>query len=309
MKGFTSPLLLLLMLAACSTATRAPVEERSTGAARPNASQDARAAEPAPVARPGHYIVKKGDTLISISLEHGQDWRDIAGWNKLDNPNLILVGQELRVVPPEGVSARPVLETRPIDARPVRAEPPAHGEEGLKREPRGGKVAYSDQALAAAIKAEAGTGPKVAVSEARPENKVAEPPKSPAASEPRGDADIDWAWPVPGKIVGTFNDASNKGLDIAGTLGEAVHAAGAGKIVYVGAGLRGYGNLVIIKHDAMFLSAYAHNQKILVKEGQVVKKGQEIAILGDSDSDRAKLHFEIRRQGKPVDPLRYLPKR
>lgn len=309
MKGFTSPLLLLLMLAACSTATRAPVEQRSTGAVRPSAPVDTRAIEPAPVARPGHYIVKKGDTLISISLEHGQDWRDIAGWNKLDNPNLILVGQEIRVVPPEGVAARPVLETRPIDARPVRTEPAAHNEEGLKREPRGGKVAYSDQALAAAIKTDAGAAPKVAVSEARPESKAVETPKSPAASEPRGDGDIDWAWPVPGKIVGTFNDASNKGLDIAGTLGEAVHAAGAGKIVYVGAGLRGYGNLVIIKHDAMFLSAYAHNQKILVKEGQVVKKGQEIAVLGDSDSDRAKLHFEIRRQGKPVDPLRYLPKR
>ena len=305
MKGFPSSLVLLTLLAACSTTTRAPVEERG---ARPVPPAEVKAPEPAPVAKPGHYLVRKGDTLISISLEHGQDWRDIASWNKLDNPNLILVGQELRVVPPEG-GAKPI-ETKPIEAKPIDARPLAAGDESLKREPRGGKIPWSDQAFAAALKADAAPAVKPVVPDAKPvESARKEAAPREVASEPASTEDIDWAWPVPGKLVGTFNDSSNKGVDISGALGEAVHAAGAGKVVYVGAGLRGYGNLVIIKHNAMFLSAYAHNQKILVKEGQAVKKAQEIAILGDSDSDRPKLHFEIRSQGKPVDPLRYLPKR
>ena len=208
-----------------------------------------------------------------------------------------------------GVTSRPV-ESKPLDVHPVRADAKAdHASDSVKRDPRGGKVAYSDQALAAAIKADASdvSVPRVMVADAKP--KVVDVQKTEAASEPRVGDDIDWAWPTPGKVVGIFNDASNKGLDIAGAIGDPVHAAGAGKVVYVGAGLRGYGNLVIIKHNAIFLSAYAHNQKILVKEGQAVKKGQEIAILGDSDTDRPKLHFEIRRQGKPIDPMRYLPKR
>ena len=124
-----------------------------------------------------------------------------------------------------------------------------------------------------------------------------------------GPDDVSWAWPVPSKVVEPFNDSGNKGLNFSGKAGEPVVAAGDGKVVYAGAGLRGYGELVIIKHNVTYLSAYAHNRKILVKEGQQVTRGQKIAEMGNTDADSVKLHFEIRKQGKPVDPAQYLPKR
>ena len=145
----------------------------------------------------------------------------------------------------------------------------------------------------------------VAQSQPAAQSKPAESKPVPAASED----EPEWIWPSSGKVLATFNDSSNKGVDLAGNIGDPVIAAGSGKIVYVGSGLRGYGNLVIIKHNNNFLSAYAHNSEILVKEGQSVQKGQKIAALGNSDTDRPKLHFEIRRQGKPVDPVKYLPPR
>ncbi|WP_374514746.1 peptidoglycan DD-metalloendopeptidase family protein [Niveibacterium sp.] len=287
--------------------------EDRTSPSRPSGAAVTPDAAPV-VARPGYYIVKRGDTLISIALEHGQDWRDIANWNAIENPNLILVGQELRVKPADGTASKPVvsatIESKPLEPKTTTAAP-AKTDESLRRDPKGGKVAYSDQALAAAVKADeasrSGAKPVVVapVADAKP---VVDAPKKDDA-KPATDDEFEWVWPAAGKVVNGFNDSSNKGLDIGGQIGDPVLAAAAGKIVYVGAGLRGYGNLVIIKHNATFLSAYAHNQKILVKEGQSVRKGQEIAALGDSDADRAKLHFEIRRQGKPVDPLKYLPKR
>lgn len=321
-------LALAVFLAACTSSGRAPVEDRTTSS-RPSASVGTEVA-PAQAPKPGYYVVKRGDTLISIALEHGQDWRDIATWNGIENPNLILVGQELKVkqadvggtvkVPPS-----PVIESKPLEPKGngiAAAAPKA--DEGLRREPKGGKVAYSDQALAAAVKADEAArngvkpaampnvAPVAAASEPAapeaPKKETAPDPKS-AVPEPKTGDDFDWAWPATGKVVNGFNESSNKGVDIAGQVGDPVMASAPGKVVYVGSGLRGYGNLVIIKHNATYLSAYAHNQKILVKEGQSVKRGQEIATLGDSDADRAKLHFEIRRQGKPVDPLKYLPKR
>ncbi len=120
---------------------------------------------------------------------------------------------------------------------------------------------------------------------------------------------VPWQWPAPGKVLETFDETRNKGIDIAGNDGDPVSAAADGEVVYVGSALRGYGNLVIVKHNEEFISAYAHNRQILVKQGQAVKRGQRIAEFGRSDADRVKLHFEIRRQGKPVDPLRYLPAR
>ncbi|GAA5181416.1 peptidoglycan DD-metalloendopeptidase family protein [Niveibacterium umoris] len=324
--GALFSLTLVAFLAACSSTGRAPVEDR-VPSTRSSAQTQTPSAESAPaVAKPGYYIVKRGDTLISIALEHGQDWRDIANWNSIENPNLILVGQELRVKPvdgltPKGVTA-PAVEVKPIDAKNGvgTTASAVKADETLRRDPKGGKVAYSDQALAAAVKADeaarAAKGVGAAAVAAPVETKPADTAKKDAvadarsaSTEPKGDDDFDWTWPASGKILSGFNDATNKGVDIGGQIGEPVVAAATGKIVYVGSGLRGYGNLVIIKHNATFLSAYAHNQKILVKEGQSVKKGQEIAALGDSDADRAKLHFEIRRQGKPVDPLKYLPKR
>ena len=118
-----------------------------------------------------------------------------------------------------------------------------------------------------------------------------------------------WIWPAQGSLIAGFDEAKNKGLDIGGKAGDAVLAAADGRVVYAGAGLRGYGNLIILKHNNTYLTAYAHNQTLLVKEDQSVQKGQKIAEMGNSDADRVKLHFEIRRQGKPVDPARYLPAR
>jgi lipoprotein NlpD len=153
---------------------------------------------------------------------------------------------------------------------------------------------------------------------AKPESKpeaVPAPTAAPApvpapASEPSAGADdVPWIWPASGKVIGQFSEAGSKGLDIGGKAGDAVIAAGDGKVVYAGTGLRGYGKLIIVKHNATFLSAYAHNQNLLVKEGQTVSKGQKIAEMGNTDADQVKLHFEVRRQGKPVDPMKYLPPR
>jgi len=130
------------------------------------------------------------------------------------------------------------------------------------------------------------------------------------SSSTGGDASgLGFVWPASGSVIAGFNESTNKGLDIAGKAGDPIIAAADGRVVYAGAGLRGYGHLVILKHNNTYLTAYAHNQKLLVKEDQNVKKGQKIAEMGSSDADRVKLHFEVRRQGKPVDPSRYLPSR
>ncbi len=298
--------------------------------------EPARSAPAAPVSAPiavpvaeasgsGFYTVKKGDTLYSIALDNGHSYRDIAAWNSLEDPNRIQVGQQLRVVPPDGGSsvavARPITAPVAVEARPLSATSPsaaaiplgipAVNSETLKREPKGGKLRYSAQALATLQNPDvpaasaATTVPDVAASaaEAKPE------PKLEIKSATVDSEVVDWAWPAGGKLIAGFVDGVNKGVDIAAKPGDPVLAAAAGKVVYAGSGLRGYGKLVIIKHNPSFLSAYAHNSLILVKEGQGVNKGQKIAEAGASDSDQPMLHFEIRRQGKPVDPLKLLPSR
>lgn len=260
-----------LILGACTTVKphRAPVEDRSSVPPAVTAPAPASAEpKPAPVVeapKPGSYTVKPGDTLLRIALDHGISSRDLARWNGLDNPNLIEVGQVLRVVPPGNGEARPVttprIDSKPLDAKPGVAAP---------------------------------AGP-VAVA----------PAPSTAPAEP----DLNWGWPANGGLVAAFDEQRNKGLGIAGKAGDPVLAAADGRVMYAGSGLRGYGNMVIIKHNDTYLSAYAHNQTLLVKEDQVVKKGQPIAEMGSSDTDQVKLHFEIRRKGKPVDPARLLPQR
>jgi lipoprotein NlpD len=260
--------------------------------------------------QPGYYLVKKGDNLLRISLDNGQDYREVAAWNKLEDPNRINVGQVLRVIPPEGAAvARPVTLTPSPVATTADKPRPLVVAEALKREPKGGVSPYSDDAFARMKQGDGGNLAKPA--QVAVEQKPAEV-KAPVAENPQASAGVegmDWAWPGDGKVIGTFNDASNKGVDLAGKVGDPVQAAGAGKVVYAGSGLRGYGNLVIIKHNPTYLSAYAHNSKVLVKEGQSVTKGMKIAEVGSSDADQPKLHFEIRKQGKPVDPLVFLPKR
>jgi lipoprotein NlpD len=280
------------LLAGCASGPRgpAPVEDRipplPARSQPPAPVAEAPAAKPLPGAensgKPGYYAVRPGDTLIRIALDSGQNWRDIARWNNIDNPNLIEVGQVLRVIPPLGSSSE-VAVARPVAPPSVvpSATPPA--------------IAAS-------------TAPRATTTAPAPIASL--PPVAPTPAPP-GEEDVPWAWPTTANdtVVAGFDEQRNKGLDIAGKAGDPVLASADGRVVYAGAGLRGYGNLIILKHNNTYLSAYAHNQTLLVKEDQTVRKGQKIAEMGSSDADRVKLHFEIRRQGRPVDPARYLPAR
>lgn len=236
--------------------------------------------------KPGYYAVRPGDTIRRIGAETGQSWQNIAKWNNLDNPDLIEVGQVLRVIPPVGAAT--------ASAPPVASATDASGAAGR---------AATQPVVAPATAAAASSANGAA---AKPPVPVTASPTPPAAS---GDEDVGWIWPAQGTLIAGFDEAKNKGLDISGKAGDSVLAAADGRVVYAGAGLRGYGNLIILKHNNTYLTAYAHNRTLLVKEDQSVQKGQKIAEMGNSDADRVKLHFEIRRQGKPVDPARYLPPR
>lgn len=272
----------VLALAACTAPPRvpAPVEDRASTATTtpsaagvPSVTTDA-SGKPLPgienYGKPGYYAVRPGDTLRRIGAETGQSWQNIVRWNNLENPDRIEVGQVLRVIPPSATADSSGAVTRPVT-------PPAV------------VVPGSNGTTAAA-----------------PSSPVPAPAR-PAASG--GDEDVGWIWPSSGTLIAGFDEAKNKGLDIGGKAGDSVLAAADGRVVYAGAGLRGYGNLIILKHNNTYLTAYAHNQTLLVKEDQSVQRGQKIAEMGSSDADRVKLHFEIRRQGKPVDPSRYLPAR
>ncbi|WP_338765097.1 peptidoglycan DD-metalloendopeptidase family protein [Massilia sp. METH4] len=296
-------LLPLAVLTACTTTpNQAPVVERQiTRRAPPPAPA------PAPVqeVREGYYMVKKGDTLIRIALDHGQNYRDIVAWNNLANPNDIKVDQVLRVAPPEDA---PGVRTAAVVMPPdLTKAPPAP----KKTEPKGDKKPYTDAELKADKDADPkpATPPRVDKPVQLASVKPSVPAAAPAPTLSAEDREVSWMWPAEGKVVGQFDEGRNKGIDIAGRAGQQVLAAGAGKVMYAGSGIRGYGNLVIVKHSNGLLSAYAHNRSILVKEGQTVNKGQAIAEMGDSDSDSVKLHFEIRQQGKPVDPSKFLPNR
>jgi lipoprotein NlpD len=283
-------LALAALLGACATPlNRAPVEDRGAsraGAVAPTVPGEAAKVLPGAenLGKPGYYAIKPGDTLMRVALETGQNWRDIARWNNIDNPNLLEVGQVLRVVPPgvdatsaaargvPGVAGR--VETRPLDAKPA-----------------------TPGASAPAGSVPIGAAPAPAA-------------PAPAAPAPRdADDDIAWAWPAANGVAVPFDEVRTKGLVFAGKAGDPVLAAADGRVIYAGSGLRGYGNMVIVKHNNSYLTAYAHNQTLLVKEEQVVRRGQKIAEMGSSDAERVQLHFEIRRLGKPVDPARLLPPR
>ncbi|SEA47883.1 peptidoglycan DD-metalloendopeptidase family protein [Variovorax sp. YR216] len=242
--------------------------------------------------KPGYYAVRPGDTIRRIGAETGQSWQNIAKWNNLDNPDLIEVGQVLRVIPPVGAAAATT------SAPPVASTTDASGNRAATQ-----PIVAPATAAAAASSANATTN-----GAAKPPMPVTASPTPPAAAA-SGDEDVGWIWPAQGTLIAGFDEAKNKGLDISGKAGDSVLAAADGRVVYAGAGLRGYGNLIILKHNNTYLTAYAHNRTLLVKEDQSVQKGQKIAEMGNSDADRVKLHFEIRRQGKPVDPARYLPPR
>ena len=270
-----------LLGAGCSTRSvrvGAPVEDRvkSDGAAGASAA----AAKILPGAenagKAGYFTVRPGDTLYRIAIEHGQSARDVQAWNGLANPNMIEVGQVLRVAPPQGINSS-------------------------------GSVAPAAATAAAVVPPGVVARPLNAPAVAQP-GAVAAPVPAPAADPVKAGNAVDLVWPARGSVIAQFDDVKNKGISIAGRVGDPVLAAADGRVVYAGAGLRGYGNLIIIKHNDTFLTAYAHNQSLLVREDQAVKQGQKIAEMGSSDADRVKLHFEVRRDGKPVDPLQYLPK-
>lgn len=282
-----------LVLSGCASrvANRAPVEDRG-GMAGP--------AVTAPIeplvkqlpgfenaGKPGYYSVKPGDTLLRIGLDHGQSAKDLTRWNNLENPNRIEVGQVLRIEPPISSASVAPPPTPPAQA----ASTPVPASTGVVTKPV--TVATANPVVT-------------------PIAPIGGPDKPQAASSsPSGAADdeVNWMWPANGTVLAGFDEVKNKGLDIGGKAGEPVLAAADGRVVYVGAGLRGYGNLIILKHNNTYLTAYAHNQTLLIKEDQSVRRGQKIAEMGSSDSDRVKLHFEVRRQGKPVDPAKYLPSR
>ena len=335
---FFFPLVAALLITGCMTRPPAPVIERAPMGRVQAPPSPTAVLQPAPEPdwRPQIYTVKRGDTLYQIALDHGLDYRDLVAWNNIENPNLIRVGQLLMLSAPgaapaaEGVTTAPLRSAPPIgvtttEGKPSPAVPatiaPATSGRGntpqYKTEPRAVKLAYSEQTLTQLLHAPATPPPSPPEARATvapppvtaPPASVAPPPTPHPARVPEVDDDkLDWTWPVTGKIVSGFSETANlKGIDIAGKLGQPVVAGAAGKVVYAGTGLRGYGKLIIVKHNSTFLSAYAHNKDILVKEGQQVAKGQQIAEMGSTDADQVKLHFEIRRLGKPVDPMKFLP--
>lgn len=312
----------LLWMAGCASPThRAPVEDRRVpvrpGAEAPVAPPTSSAAtvKPPPVTGPdlsgraGFYTVKPGDTLIRIGLDAGYSWRDIARWNGLDNPNVIEVGQVLRVVPPPSeagvASVRPVAPPGRVDSRPLDGNGPA-----------GGAPAATPGTVSAPVPGAPGTVPSspVAPVAQAPAASATAPGAAPAAAPPRdADDDLVWAWPSGGNVVAGFGAARSNGLTngltITGKAGDPVLAAADGRVIYAGSGLRGYGNLVIVQHNGTYITAYAHNQRVLVKDDDAVRRGQRIAEMGNSDADQVQLHFELRRRGRPVDPSKLLPPR
>jgi lipoprotein NlpD len=303
---------MLLILAGCASRRPAPVMEGLP----PPAAAVVPAPLPAPppeipVEKPvATHVVKRGETLVGIALQHGLDYRELAAWNGIVNPNRIEIGQVLALAAPAGMPplAAPVTTPLAQSGPPIEARPLANSASS-KVEPRGSKVPFSERALAQMGSPEA-AGPSLGAATPAVEPPVAvvpvPPPPEPERAAGTDKEDVDWMWPAKGKVLAPFSETS-KGMDIAGRKGAPVLAAAAGRVVYAGVGLRGYGKLVIIKHNNTWLSAYAHNDNILVKEQQDVRKGQRIAEMGSSDADQVKLHFEVRRQGKPVDPAKVLP--
>jgi lipoprotein NlpD len=273
---------LILLVAGCAPSrVPAPVENRTVSKTKPATKEGAseiRAGSSQPVPA-GFYRVRKGDTLIGISLDHGVSWRDLADWNGLQNPNLIEVDQLIRINPPGSEARVASVSPRPAPMTPSAPSPATTEVRPINPSQPRSQVQATPSSAQQTASVSSSTG-------------------SPALS-----------WPTNGRVITQFADPGYKGVAFSGQEGDPVLAAGDGRVVYSGSGLRGYGNLVIVKHEGDFLTAYAHNRKILVNEGQAVKRGQQIAELGSTDSDIPKLHFEVRLSGKPVDPMKYLAQR
>ncbi|WP_263141540.1 peptidoglycan DD-metalloendopeptidase family protein [Pseudomonas sp. RIT-PI-AD] len=238
----------------------------------------------------GQHVVQRGETLYSIAFRYGWDWKALASRNRIAPPYVIRPGQRIRF---DGGTAQ--------DGAPVTAGAPVSTPVVISSSPSGSST-RTTTVVPLPPKSSPGQNPAPVVTPPTP----TAVPATPGVRSSSG-----WAWPSSGLLIGRFssNGSLNKGIDIAGELGQPVLAASDGTVVYAGSGLRGYGELIIIKHSDTYVSAYGHNRRLLVREGQQVKAGQNIAEMGSTGTDRVKLHFEIRRQGKPVDPLQYLPRR
>lgn len=277
-------LLLLPLLASCGVAPRAVVKRDPAAAASKTSPRPA--AQSAAAGRT--HLVVRGDTLYGIAFRHGLDYRDLARWNAIAPPYTIFPGQRLRLDAARATSA----SRTPASSATVRTSPAAA------------------HAAAPATPTAASTAPASTPAAAPAPKPVAAAPAAPAAS-PQSGGSVAWRWPTNGQVIGKFvaGEPTKQGINIAGSSGQPVIAAAAGEVVYSGSGLIGYGELVIIRHSDTFLSAYGHNRRRLVAEGDRVAAGQQVAEMGRSGASRDMLHFEIRRNGKPVDPLPLLPPR
>jgi lipoprotein NlpD len=261
---------LLVLVAGCSSRQR-PAPVFDARAPKPHAARPAAPVPPHIVrSESDYYTVKRGDTLYSIALEHGADYREVAQWSHLDDPTKLTIGQRLRVTPPDtdapvqigSVRAPGRVESRPLEAPSPKPAPPA--------------------------------------ASSAPSRDVVKPEPVAAAAP--------FIWPAKGKVLAEFAEPRRKGIDIDGKPGDPIVAAAAGRVTYIGTGIPGMGKLVVIRHGNGFITVYAHNRDIVVKEQQDVARGQKIAELGSTDSERPKLHFQIRKGAAAVDPLLYLPK-
>ena len=272
--------LLIAVLGGCATRTAAPIDSRNNqqGTKTPSKSSSAAAKS----AQPDYYVVQGGDTLYSIAWKLGVNYRELASSNAIRSPYTIYKGQRLRVKP----------AANPSVAKPVALQP------------RPAVTASSAPATAPAATA-------VAKPVSKPAPKVASKPTTAVPAKSTAQAyDGKWVWPTRGRVLSRFQSsgAGKQGIDIGGHADQPVKAAAHGKVVYAGSGLVGYGRLIIVKHNENLLSAYGHNNKLLVNEGEQVSAGQMIAKMGSSGTNRNELYFEIRKNGKPTDPLKYLPK-
>lgn len=295
---FVVALLVLALLAACGQSRVVRREGSRPAPARPAAAS---------VPRDGSYEVRRGDTLYGIAFRHGLDYREVAEWNRIPPPYTIYPGQRLRLRG-AATSRAPVQAAAPAPARSVTGMPPPRsGTTGTVSNRPG---ANAPRETAPAVASAPPTGAPAANAPASATPAVATPaPATPAPAVPAAVSAKGWRWPAQGQLIGRFvaGDPKRQGIDIAGNAGQPVLAAADGVVVYSGAGLVGYGELIIVKHSDEWLSAYAHNRRRLVGEGAQVKGGQQIAELGRTGTSRDMLHFEVRRNGKPVDPLQVLP--
>jgi lipoprotein NlpD len=273
--------LLIAVLGGCASHTTAPIDSRNNQQGTKTTSTSSSTTVKS--AQPDYYVVQGGDTLYSIAWELGVNYRELASTNTIRSPYTIYKGQRLRVKP----AANPPV------AKPVALQP---------------RPAVTASSATATAKPKPVSKP--APSQA-PAPKTASKPATVAPAKSTAHAyDGKWVWPTRGRVLSRFKSsgAGKQGIDIGGHVDQPVKAAAHGKVVYAGSGLVGYGRLIIVKHNENLLSAYGHNNKLLVNEGEQVSAGQMIAKMGSSGTNRNELYFEIRKNGKPTDPLKYLPK-